>query len=307
MIQACAIVILNYKNYQDTINCIESIYRSKSNEKFSIIVVDNYSCNQSLERVEEHFVGKVDIANFDSGKLIVNDIILVQCYQNSGYAAGNNVGLKIGHKLGFKYLMVLNNDTLFTDYCLDNLVKELDKRRNTLCVGPVLVKKDGSPDYNCAKRRPKLYDFFIMSYFGRWMKTQQWHKNYYYLKRYVKLTDTINVDIISGSCMLFLAEKFSGINFFDEQTFLYFEEAILSEKAINAKLDIFLVPSSVVIHLGAQTTKTHSKSDFTIKCEYDSAIYYLVNYRRLSYATAKFICLGQLVFLKLYRLKNKLS
>lgn len=301
------IIILNYKNYQDTLNCIESIFASKNNRKYSVIVVDNNSGNNSLQKINSHFQGKLKISYEDERDRPLADLILIQCNNNTGYAAGNNVGLKEAHKLGFKYLMVLNNDTLFTDYCLDNLVEELENRPNTLCVGPMLVKGDGSPDYNCAKRRPKLYDFFIMSYFGRWMKTRQWHENYYYLKKFTKLTGTIKVDIISGSCMLFPAENFSRIDFFDERTFLYFEEAILTEKAINAKLDIYLVPSSVVVHLGAQTTKTHSKSDFTIKCEYDSAIYYLVNYRRLSSATAKLLCLGQSTFLKLYRLKNKIS
>ena len=44
-------IILNYNNYQDTIDCVRSLQSSIENEKFDIIVVDNNSSNDSIEKL----------------------------------------------------------------------------------------------------------------------------------------------------------------------------------------------------------------------------------------------------------------
>jgi len=305
-----AITILNYKNYTDTINCIHSILAS-NNKDYIIIVVDNASNNDSLEIINEEFKsvtpvykGEDDIANT---KFIDKSILLVQNKENAGYAAGNNTGLKLGARLGCKYLLVLNNDTLFTDDCLSLLVSELQKSENTLCVGPLLFKGDKvSVDYNCAKKRPRHWDIFVLSYFGKCFRTETWRKYYYYIYKN-KIKDPIIVDVISGSCMLFDTFKFEKINYFDEGTFLYYEEAIVTEKARLNNYDLKLVPEATLIHLGAQTMKKHSYSTFTLRCSYDSAIYYLTHWRKTPMWSAKLICLSQLLFIKLYSLKKSLN
>ena len=45
-------IILNYNNYQDTIDCVRSLQSSIENEKFDIIVVDNNSSNDSIEKLK---------------------------------------------------------------------------------------------------------------------------------------------------------------------------------------------------------------------------------------------------------------
>jgi GT2 family glycosyltransferase len=297
-----AIVILNYKSYQDTITCINSILNSK-NEGYTVIVVDNDSRNDSLKHIYDHFTGNVPIQYHNDDFDPATVILLVDNKINSGYAAGNNVGLRVGYKLNFKYLMVLNNDTLFTDNCLAGLISNI--KDNVLCTGPLLLKGDNSIDFNCAKSRPKIIDLYILSYFGRWFKTAAWEKRYYYLKRYPGLKEPITVDIISGSCMLFDAELFNNINFFDEDTFLYYEEAIICEKARLNNYILKFDPTVTIIHLGAQTTKKFSYSDFVLRCEYNSALYYLTTYRGLSLAAAKIACSSMLLFIELYRLKGK--
>jgi GT2 family glycosyltransferase len=298
-----AIIILNYKNYVDTINCINSILNS-NNSNYIIIVVDNDSRNNSLKHIEESFSNIVPIQYFN-GQINSNTVILlVENSINSGYASGNNIGLRIGHDLGVQYLLVLNNDTIFTNDCLDELKKNMDD--SSLCVGPLLLKENGSIDYNCAKRRPKYSDFFVLSYFGRYLKTKKWQKSYYYLKENPLLKETREVDIISGSCMLFDSLKLKEIDFFDENTFLYFEEAIISEKARLKNYTIKLVPSTTVIHLGARTTKKQVLSYFILRCEYNSAVYYLTRWRNLSLFNARLVCFSMYLFLNMYTFKNKI-
>ena len=300
-----AIVILNYKSYQDTITCINSILKSK-NDGYVIIVVDNDSKNDSLKYIAEAFTGVMPVHYYNNNYNTQPNagILLVDNRINSGYAAGNNVGLRIGHKLGYEYLMVLNNDTLFTDDCLSVLINNVTE--NVICAGPLLLKGNGSIDFNCAKRRPGLIDLYILSYFGRWFQTNAWKKEYYYLKKYPGLKQSITVDIISGSCMLFSAELLDSVGYFDEETFLYYEEAIISEKARLKGFTFKFVPAATVIHLGAQTTKKYSFSDFVLRCEYNSAIYYLTKYRGLSLFSAKIVCASMLAFIKVHKIKERI-
>ena len=44
------IIILNYKKWQDTMECLESVFHS-SYKDFSVIVIDNDSQNNSLEHL----------------------------------------------------------------------------------------------------------------------------------------------------------------------------------------------------------------------------------------------------------------
>ncbi|MFS0489343.1 glycosyltransferase family 2 protein [Leadbetterella byssophila] len=301
-----AIIILNYKNYKETIKCISSILKSTSNN-FTIFVIDNASNNNSLEEIETFFGDSVIVRYHESlSRDDLSQIVLIQASENKGYAAGNNIGLRIAYNFGFNYLLVLNNDTIFVDNCLNQLIGTINSDNSILCVGPLLLKPDGSYDYNCAKRRPRLIDFFILSYFGRWLKTKKWENRYYYIKTKDKIQTVLDVDIISGSCMLFRSELFKKIDFFDEGTFLYYEEAIIHEKARKANFRILINTFAEVIHLGAQSTKQLGKSDFTLKCEYRSSIYYLTKYRGLSKLEAKIVCFPQYLFILLYQLKLRI-
>jgi GT2 family glycosyltransferase len=303
-----AIVILNYKRYQDTIDCIESFYSSIKNPNCLFIIVDNASKNDSLKKIHKHFKALKarfwDLNNKESS--IGNiDMLFVQNSENTGYASGNNVGLRIGFELGFKYLMVLNNDIIFIDDCLDKLKLCLDADSSVLGVGPLLLKCDRSSiDYNCAKRRPTYLDIFRLSYFGRWLQTNKWAKEYYYLKKDPNLDKSREVDIISGSCMFFNAKNLKNIDFFDENTFLYYEEAILHEKARRKNYKFILEPNMKIIHLGAQTTKNEIISSFILNCEYNSLKIYLREYRNMTKFYSNILLISNMVFIIAYKTKE---
>jgi len=46
-----AIIILNYNNWQDTIECLESVLRNDY-PNYQVIVVDNGSANNSMEYIK---------------------------------------------------------------------------------------------------------------------------------------------------------------------------------------------------------------------------------------------------------------
>jgi len=67
-----SIVLLNYNGYEDTIECINSIKENINslNFEYEIVVVDNKSTNDSVEKLKE-----------------IDNIKLIEAKKNGGFAA----------------------------------------------------------------------------------------------------------------------------------------------------------------------------------------------------------------------------
>ncbi len=96
------IIILHYKNWDDTNKCLKSL-ESLDYHNFKITVIDNDK-------------------------------------KNPGFAGGNNIGIKQALKKDAKYILLLNNDTIVEPNFLKELVRvgEADKKIGIL--GPVIYK-----------------------------------------------------------------------------------------------------------------------------------------------------------------------
>src|SRR6478736_4073824 len=96
-------VILNYKNYHDTIECIDALLKS-SYKNLKIVVVDNGSENDSLNHII-NWLTTIEVSllyfedvyeKFGQGDNFLESnarIILIQSEENNGFAIGNNIAL----------------------------------------------------------------------------------------------------------------------------------------------------------------------------------------------------------------------
>jgi len=55
-----AIIVLNWNGWQDTIECLESLYQI-SYPNYEIIVVDNGSKDESIENIKKYCEGKIKV------------------------------------------------------------------------------------------------------------------------------------------------------------------------------------------------------------------------------------------------------
>lgn len=128
------IVLVNWKGWADTIECLESLRRAPG--EFRVVVVDNASPDGSADRIEAWARGELPaeaadptmarfslppcakpvpyrrISNADAGPA-VEWLTLIDSGGNLGFAGGNNVGLR--HLLadpGIEAVWLLNNDTV---------------------------------------------------------------------------------------------------------------------------------------------------------------------------------------------------
>lgn len=104
------VIVLNWNNYEDTINCLISLFKIKGSD-FKIILVDNGSTDESLHKIMEwtqnRFNARGEKLPYNSNTVyhyknneLPTELILVETSYNLGYSGGNNVGIKYAEGLG---------------------------------------------------------------------------------------------------------------------------------------------------------------------------------------------------------------
>lgn len=281
-----AIIILNYNNDKDTINCIESVEKFNT-APIKYVIVDNGSskkeCIKHIDRyLKDSFHDNYKCINeFENTDKLTYVTFLIS-NTNDGYAKGNNKGLKLVYNdPEIENILILNNDILFVQDIIPELINNLYGLKDAAIVSPTLFKKNLIDiDYTCArkaltlKQRFIIYALLFKDVFGLISKI---HNNNNLLHK-KNLSTIIEIELPSGSCMLLNKSFFKSIDSFDPNTFLYCEEDILYTKIKKLGKKNYLNTNLKCIHLGASTTSSQSPSKFILKCSLESNHYFLKNY-----------------------------
>ena len=174
-------VILHYLTADDTINCVNSIF-CKCKGNYEIVIVDNFSNNGSIEKVEKNIKNKI--------------VHIIKNNENLGFAKGNNIGYKYcKDKLKCDTIIILNNDILIeSDNIFECIEKDL-KKFNCDVIGPDIVSlKDGghqNPMTENIKNKKDIY-FDIIKY------KFLYFLSYIYLYEFFKRLKKNKKNVISG-------------------------------------------------------------------------------------------------------------
>lgn len=117
------VVVVGFNNRHDLKGCLDSLLKS-GYKKFKAIYVDNGSSDGSADFVEKSYQKVIVIRN-----------------SNTGYAGGNNLGIKQALKLKCDYIFLLNPDTLIDQNCLEELAKHADSK--TILQPLILIYEKG--------------------------------------------------------------------------------------------------------------------------------------------------------------------
>jgi len=122
-----AVIILNYKGWQDSIDCLDSL-RKQSYQDFFIVLIDNGSGDDSYVRIDAWLKdkGHFRFSTIDLGQKVIideqkNELILVRSDVNHGFAIGNNKGAELAKSIGCNDVFLLNNDTVLEEDALQKL------------------------------------------------------------------------------------------------------------------------------------------------------------------------------------------
>lgn len=284
------IVILVYNNYIDTINCINSILKYSQTNTIKIIIVDNGSEDIIYKKLayelnKQNTINIIDNSEiWNSNKSIKLSLIsYIKNNNNIGYAQGNNIGGAIfGKDPSIDSIMILNNDTLFTNDLITPLYRALNTIKNASIVTPILLEKDGININNFTAKKKYRYNLFLLKYL--FLGSQPFGLDFekkYYIDVMKEKGSYVEIDVAWGACFMMRMKDWKMIGGFDNNTFLYFEEDILCEKIKRYGGKCFVIKDCSCIHIGGQTT-SNLKIQSPLDCYYESMIYYFSKYEKVN-------------------------
>ncbi len=193
---------------------------------FEIVVVDNASADDSIQRLE---------SNYDR-------IRLIRSLKNGGIAGGNNIGIQNSNGI---YILLLNNDTIVLPGMIDRCVDFLNTHPDVGGVGGTMLNPDGSFQ-SSANRFPTLVEEFLqVTKLGLLIS-----RGYPSLP---PITNECEVDWITTAFMLFRREVLIQVGMVDEMFFIYSDETDLEYRIKKAGWKIFFLPYIKTIHFGGRS------------------------------------------------------
>jgi len=234
-----SVILVNYNTKKLTINAINSVFEKTEGVNFEIIVVDNASIDGSIEALKNIFGNRIKI---------------IESKENLGFGRANNLAIK---QTESKYIFLLNTDTLLMNNAIKILFDFMEQNPDAGVSGGNLYDAEGNPTVSF---KPKL--FRPENAFSSVFK--------YYIHKYIKQTriDDFNyskmnkkVGYICGANMLIRKTALDASGLFDEDFFMYFEEAELTNRLTKNGWLSYSVPSAKISHLergsqGGDTVKT---------------------------------------------------
>ena len=223
-------VILNYNNYNDSKECIDSLLKIEtlSEYKNTIILVDNHSTDGSGQRLST---------------LFGDGIVYLECNNNSGYAVGNNIGIKYAYDKCADYICVMNNDTVAYEDFLTPCIKYLNNNIDVAFISPTIE------NYGNEKVQSTGGDII----FEKGLVTVKNNG-----EKRVSLPRVIESDYIGGACMIFKTNIIDKIGLIPENYFLFFEETEWCWKAKNNGMHNVCLSETYIKHKGSASIDTIS-------------------------------------------------
>lgn len=246
------VILLNYNSSADCTKCVSDLKRQEGVE-LEIIIVDNCSREDDALAVEQ--LAKAEGCTFIAAK------------ENRGYNAGNNIGLRYAAEKGYEYALIANPDMEFPqrDY-VRRMVMEMEKRADVSVVATDIT----SPELQ--HQNPMLPDS------KDWKSSFGWIKTLFHRKKnetlgFIGDYNTSHIcQKVSGCCLMIRMDFIQRIGFFDENVFLYCEEAILSKQVEQANMHMYYMAELQAVHRHIKSAKGNARRRF--KAWIDSRLYF---------------------------------
>ncbi len=231
-------IIVNYNAGEFLQRCVDSLLSCPL--KIEIIIVDNASSDHSLARINETPQSE-------------SKIQLIKNKANVGFAAACNQGFKISTA---PILLFLNPDCAVKPGALFNLMSIMKNDPQIGMVGGLLVNSDGTEQAGGRRAIPTPWRSFVRA-FGLARFAQRWPSLFYDFHLHKQpLPDTaIEVEAISGACMMVRRDVMQDVGEWDEGYFLHCEDLDWCMRFRKKGWKILFVPNAKITHAAGACSK----------------------------------------------------
>jgi len=261
-----SIIILNWNGWEDTVECLESLFKIEY-DNYNVVLVDNGSADESIQKIKEYCAGKmgvkseffhyskkdkpIKVAEYFENQLDhvskdeINDLsskgrlFLIKNHKNYGFAEGNNIAMRFAkEKIDPDYYLLLNNDTVVDKHFLKELVNVAKISNKIGAVGPKIYYYD----YKGRKD--------VISFAGQEVNLYTSSgKRYALNERDIGQRESIErTDYVEGSCLLVKKEVIEEVGMLDSKYFAYWEETDFCIRIRKNGYLLFYVPNSKIWH-----------------------------------------------------------
>ena len=280
-----AFIILHYKAFDITADCVNSILALEGSDEAAVIVVDNASGNGSGEALQEKYKG------------VPNVKVLLRS-GNDGYSRANNEGYALAKELyDPEFVIVANNDVEFPQKDFLDRIEKLYDEYGYAVLGPDTLKTATGEHQNPVRREPmslerieaevakdskKLEQLTVLCLAKQVKNFLVGEKLNEKIKQYVHRKSRGDFDpakvyedvCIFGACQIF-SRRYTSLRekLYCPETFFYYEEDILARFCLDHGLKVMYHPDVQVYHLeSASTAVAHSKLKQNMKFKLENKV-----------------------------------
>ena len=264
MAKTIGIVVLNYNTFDETVKCVDSI-REHTTVGYRIYIVDNASSDGSGD------------ALFNKYRKYA-DVLVLRNTKNSGYSAGNNVGIKQAEKDGYEYIAIVNSDVELLNDAFSIMIDTLKKYPDVLMIGPSVRDNNGKESQ--IPRKKLTFKVFLLDRHPFCDILRRGTEPDRYYKVPASGVSTF-FGSVSGCCFVIKSSDFRLINRFDENVFLYSEEDILAYKMESMQRKAAVNVDAKVWHKANISTNKKGNA-FVHFHRWTSVLYLLTHYAHIS-------------------------
>jgi O-antigen biosynthesis protein len=252
-----SIIIVNWNSWDYLQKCIMSIVENADELKYEIIVVDNFSTDNSTENIAVCFP----------------DVILIKNENNVGFPKANNQAFNIAHG---RYFLMLNPDTLVKKNTLQQSVCVLKNDDSIGCVGVKTLKGNGEILHTCARSFPSIWStfceiFYLDKIFKKWKFLQSSDL------RYWDHHNSCDVDMLHGGYMMFPKSIYRKLGGLDEKIPMYYEDVEYCCRINKAGFRIYYLAGVEIVHfVGISSSQAEPK--WITKLYYETNYLYFLEY-----------------------------
>ena len=219
--------IVTYNNANIIAETINAVLLHTKNLDYMIVIYDNNSTDDTVKVIAESFSERMQIINSK---------------QNNGFGYGHN---QIFKQFEAKYYVVCNPDLIVQNNILRDLFQYMEKNRDVGMVTPKIVFPDGETQHLC-KEEPNVMDMFARRFASGILKRLLHERSNKYEMRYTGYNKEFVVPYATGCFMFFRGEILNKIKGFDENFFMYLEDADITKRTNEISRVIFYPYNSVV-------------------------------------------------------------